>query len=101
MVGFFFRDEPDHTPDPALASFLQADSTPIYIGFGSIVMEDPDRVTNYIIEAVRLCGVRAIVSRGWSKLGEGRSDPNVLFLGECPHGNFFLEISLGRLLMML
>jgi len=60
---------------------------PIYIGFGSIVMEDAMKITDIILEAVRACGVRAIVSKGWSKLGADRSDPNVLFLGDCPHGN--------------
>jgi UDP:flavonoid glycosyltransferase YjiC (YdhE family) len=85
VCGFFFREEPAFTPDPELANFLGGPA-PIYIGFGSIVMEDPDKMTDNIIEAVRQCGVRAIVSRGWSKLGTGKHDPNVLFIGDCPHG---------------
>ncbi|KAB8229652.1 uncharacterized protein BDW43DRAFT_322041 [Aspergillus alliaceus] len=93
VVGFFFREEPVYTPEAELASFLRAGSTPIYIGFGSIVMENPDRMANYIVEAVRQCGVRAIVSRGWSKLGEARSDPNLLFIGDCPHEWLFKRVA--------
>ena len=86
VCGFFFREETPFTPDTELAEFLKAGPTPIYIGFGSIVMEDPVKITDVILEAVRSCNVRAIVSRGWSKLGADRSDPNVLFIGDCPHG---------------
>lgn len=37
-----------------------------YIGFGSIVVDDPAGVTRNIIEAVKDADVRAIVSKGWS-----------------------------------
>lgn len=50
------------------------------------MIDDGMKTTNIILEAVRVCGVRAIVSKGWSKLGTNRSDPNVLFIGDCPHG---------------
>jgi UDP:flavonoid glycosyltransferase YjiC (YdhE family) len=87
------RDEPSYTPPDELAAFLAAGPEPIYVGFGSIVLEDAVRMTNTILEACRLAGVRVIVSRGWSKLGG--SDPNtddVLYLGDCPHGKMELAI---------
>lgn len=86
VCGFFFREETPYTPDGELANFLRAGPMPIYIGFGSIVLDDATQVTDTILDAVRACGARAIVSKGWSKLGTGRSDPNILFLGDCPHG---------------
>jgi sterol 3beta-glucosyltransferase len=49
-------------------------------------MDDPSAITQTIIAAVRECGVRAIVSRGWSKLGNGFEDDNILFIDDCPHG---------------
>ncbi|PVH67675.1 glycosyltransferase family 1 protein [Cadophora sp. DSE1049] len=93
VCGFFFREETPYTPDTELAEFLKAGPKPIYIGFGSIVMEDPVKTTDVILEAVRSCNVRAIVSRGWSKLGADRSDPNVLFIGDCPHEWLFKNVS--------
>ena len=89
VCGFFFREPPSYTPFKELDDFLRAGPRPIYIGFGSIVMEDPERMTSIIIEAVSRCGVRAIVSEGWSKLGHGISHlENVLFIGDCPHGMY-------------
>ena len=73
-------------PDEELAAFLQAGRTPIYIGFGSIVQEDASKMADIVLEAIRACGVRAVVSKGWSQLGSNRSDPSVIFIGDCPHG---------------
>ena len=88
VCGFFFRKEAPYTPNEELADFLNSGPTPIYIGFGSIVLENPEQTTDIIMKSVRACGVRAIVSKGWSNLGTGRSDSNVLFLGDCPHGKY-------------
>ncbi|GME65229.1 putative sterol glucosyltransferase [Neofusicoccum parvum] len=65
VCGFFFRDPPDYTPPPELEKFLASGPPPVYIGFGSIVIEDPEKTTATILEAVRTTGVRAIISRGW------------------------------------
>ncbi|KAF7889829.1 uncharacterized protein EAF02_002244 [Botrytis sinoallii] len=94
VCGFFFREETPYTPDRELAEFLKSGPMPIYIGFGSIVMEDAAKMTEIILEATRACGVRAIVSKGWSKLGTNRSDPNVLFIGDCPHEWLFKNVSI-------
>jgi sterol 3beta-glucosyltransferase len=91
VCGFFFREEPQYSPPQDIDEFLQAGPTPLYIGFGSIVMEDPASITDIILSALRKCGVRAIISRGWSDLGRGREDENALFIGDCPHGNATIE----------
>ncbi|OWP00890.1 glycosyltransferase family 1 protein [Marssonina coronariae] len=94
VCGFFFRNAPEYTPFPELDAFLKAGMPPIYIGFGSIVMENPDRMTETIIGAVKSCGVRAIVSEGWSKLGKGAAaHPDILFIGDCPHEWLFKHVS--------
>ena len=51
-------------------------------------MDKPEKLTQTILEAVHEAGVRAIVSRGWSKLGKGIEDPNVFFIDDCPHGMY-------------
>lgn len=55
-------------------------------------MDNPQIMTEIILCAVRDCGVRAIVSKGWSKLGKGYSDPNVLFIDDCPHGKYWFQV---------
>ncbi|GME63925.1 hypothetical protein C8J57DRAFT_1469696 [Neofusicoccum parvum] len=92
VCGFFFRDPPNYTPPPDLDAFLRAGPPPVYIGFGSIVLDNPESMSATILEAVRTCGIRAIVSRGWSKL-DGPPNRDVFYLGDCPHEWLFQHVS--------
>ncbi|KAI8292449.1 Sterol 3-beta-glucosyltransferase UGT80B1 [Colletotrichum sp. SAR11_57] len=51
VCGFFFREPPQYTPPPDLAEFLAKGPTPIYIGFGSIVIDHPEEMTKTLVEA--------------------------------------------------
>ncbi|KAF7939331.1 uncharacterized protein EAE97_007411 [Botrytis byssoidea] len=93
VCGFFFRPPPSYDPDARILGFLEAGPRPIYIGFGSIVMEDSKVMTATIMAAVQNCGVRAIVSKGWSKLGQEVENENVLFIDDCPHEWLFKHVS--------
>jgi sterol 3beta-glucosyltransferase len=42
------------------------DKKVVYIGFGSIVVSDPEEMTRMVVEAVKQSDVYAIVSKGWS-----------------------------------
>ena len=93
VCGFFFCDPPNYQPPPDLDAFLRSGPPPVYIGFGSIVIEDPERLTAILLEAVRMAGVRAIISRGWSKLGgSSPSTRDVFYLGDCPHEWLFPRV---------
>jgi UDP:flavonoid glycosyltransferase YjiC (YdhE family) len=92
ICGFFFRDAPAYSPTPELEEFLRNGPPPVYIGFGSIVLEDPAKMTEMLVAAVKATGIRAIISIGWSKLG-GIEDPNVLYLGDCPHEWLFQHVA--------
>ncbi|KAL5339043.1 hypothetical protein BJX70DRAFT_177089 [Aspergillus crustosus] len=92
VCGFFFRDTPIYTPPKSLDTFLRSGPTPVYIGFGSIVIDDPEEFTSIILESVRLLGIRAIISRGWSKLGGEPSD-SVFYIDDCPHEWLFQHVS--------
>ncbi|KAL3424213.1 sterol glucosyltransferase [Phlyctema vagabunda] len=97
VCGFFFRDTPKFDPPPVIDDFLKAGTPPIYIGFGSIVMENAEEVTKTIMKAIEITGTRAIVSRGWSKLGskllESEQTPNVIFIDDCPHEWLFQHVT--------
>ncbi|KAF7303776.1 Glycosyltransferase family 1 protein [Mycena indigotica] len=92
ICGFFFREPPAYTPPPDLDAFLAAGPPPVYIGFGSIVIDNPQRMNDILVQAVRAAGVRAIISRGWSKL-EGPPSEDVFYLGDCPHEWLFQRVS--------
>lgn len=96
IAGFYFLNlASSYTPDLELAAFLEAGPPPIYIGFGSIVVDDPNGLTRMIFDAVAETGVRALVSKGWGGLGAdsvGIPD-GVFMLGNVPHDWLFQHVS--------
>ncbi|KAI1385128.1 glycosyltransferase family 1 protein [Hypoxylon trugodes] len=95
VCGFFFREPPLYKPPDTIEKFLRDGPPPIYIGFGSIVIEDPASLTATILRAIKISGVRAIISRGWSKLGDvgDEDNENVIFIGDCPHEWLFQHVT--------
>lgn len=96
ISGFYFLDlATNYNPDPELAAFLEAGPPPVYIGFGSIVVDDPNAMTEMIFDAVRQSGVRALVSKGWGGLGadEMGVPEGVFMLGNVPHDWLFQRVS--------
>lgn len=90
--GFFFLEPPSYEPPPDIPTVLPGGAPSVYIGFGSIVVAEA--LTKIILEAVRITGIRALVSRGWSNLGQGRdSDDTVLYLSDCPHEWLFDHVA--------
>ena len=94
IAGFVFLDlAASFNPPKSLVRFLEAGPPPIYIGFGSIVVDDPDRFTAIIFEAVAKAGVRALVSKGWGGLGGGDVPEGIYMLGNTPHDWIFPKVS--------
>ena len=95
ISGFAFLDlgSSFKPPDP-LAKFLASGKPPVYIGFGSIVIDDPDKFTSLIFDAVRKAGVRALVSKGWGGLGDQDNTPDYIhMLDSIPHDWLFPQVS--------
>lgn len=92
VCGFFFHDTPAYSPESGLLDFLAAGPPPVYIGFGSIVLDDPAKMLSIILDAVRACGVRAIISKGWSDL-DGDAGENIYHVGDCPHEWLFPRVA--------
>jgi UDP:flavonoid glycosyltransferase YjiC (YdhE family) len=96
ISGFVFLDlGSSFEPPEDLQKFLDAGEPPVYIGFGSIVVDDPNAFTSMIFEAVKLAGVRALVSKGWGGLGRGDIDmpENIFLLDNTPHDWLFPRVS--------
>ncbi|BEI85719.1 hypothetical protein CcaverHIS002_0600060 [Cutaneotrichosporon cavernicola] len=93
VVGFLTMPTTvSYTPDEKLRAFLAEGPPPIYIGFGSIVVKNPDALTHTILEAVKSTGVRALLSAGWSDLG-GLDIPESVFVikSDIPHDWLFAD----------
>lgn len=96
IVGFVFLElGSSFDPPEDLQKFLDAGEPPVYIGFGSIVVDDPNAFTEMIFEAVKLAGVRALVSKGWGGLGGGEMEipDNIFLLDNTPHDWLFPRVS--------
>lgn len=96
VVGFsFLSSGSDYKPPDDLASFLKAGPPPIYIGFGSIVVDNPGSLTRIVFEAIKASGQRAIVNKGWGNLGADEKDipDNILMISKAPHDWLFQHVS--------
>ena len=91
VLGNIFLDE-DSTggstfePSLELAAFL-APSPPIFVGFGSMMIREPARLTRMIIAAAEASQTRVLIQSSWSSMSDGvdAPPPNVFFLGPAPH----------------
>lgn len=93
ISGFVFLDLASSFKPPSdLERFLDAGEPPIYIGFGSIVVDDADNFTEMIFEAVKQAGVRALVSKGWGGLGRDDIPDNIFMLENTPHDWLFPRV---------
>jgi UDP:flavonoid glycosyltransferase YjiC (YdhE family) len=96
LSGFYFLSlGSEYTPDTKLREFLASGPPPIYVGFGSIVVDEPDVMTKIVFEATKKSGVRALVSKGWGGLGadELNVPENIFIIGDVPHDWLFKHVS--------
>lgn len=96
VCGFIFHpSKSNYKPPQEIIDFLSAGKKPIYVGFGSIVVDNPIQLLRTIFKAINCVGQRAIISRGWAGLGAEEMDlpDNVLIIGDIPHDWLFQHVS--------
>ena len=83
------------TPPPKLASWLKAGEKPIYIGFGSMVIENPSRIAEIVKVAAAKVGCRMLLQSGWTKWGPDNEtiSKEVMVVGAMPHDWLFDQVS--------
>ncbi|KAM3731294.1 hypothetical protein ACB098_12G152300 [Castanea mollissima] len=93
VVGFCFLDlASNYEPPESLVKWLEAGDKPIYIGFGSLPVEEPEKMTQIIVEALETTKQRGIISKGWGGLGNLAEPKDFIYLLEnCPHDWLFLQ----------
>lgn len=65
LTGFWINElEEDYIPEQGLQDFLSEGDKPIYIGFGSIVGKEFNKLYDIVMESLRITGKRAILSSG-------------------------------------
>ena len=66
VVGYLFLEEAalsSFQPPADLTAFLEAGPPPVYVGFGSLVIRDPARLTACVGAAAAAADVRLIVHK--------------------------------------
>ncbi|XP_057470983.1 sterol 3-beta-glucosyltransferase UGT80A2-like isoform X3 [Actinidia eriantha] len=93
VVGFCFLNlASNYVPPDSLVKWLEDGEKPIYIGFGSLPVQEPEKMTQIIVEALELTGRRGIINKGWGGLGNlAESKDFVYLLDNCPHDWLFLQ----------
>lgn len=89
IPGYFFLDEPEYSPPPALTDFLAAGEPPICITFGSMVNRDADRIRQIVIETLQRTHQRGILLTGWGRLAPEPLPENLFALPAAPHDWLF------------
>src|SRR5262249_3769096 len=90
LANFPFYDQASSSEPPrALLDFLEGGEPPIYVGFGSVVAEDPAALRRIVFDALEMAGARGIVSEGWAHLAGEDAPKSVFSIGDTPHDWLF------------
>ncbi|KAE8541715.1 hypothetical protein D1P53_001886 [Cryptococcus gattii VGV] len=106
VTGYWNLEDSDRdwVPPAALEEFIvkanEKGRPIVYIGFGSIVVPQPDEMTQSIIKAVEKANVWAIIAKGWSSRGgdPAKEGQNITFPESCygidkvPHAWLFPRV---------
>ncbi|KAI0505367.1 glycosyltransferase family 1 protein [Xylaria bambusicola] len=105
VTGYWFLDEGlDWTPPDDLRHFIEKARSDgkklVYVGFGSIIVPDPAKMTQDVIDAVLKADVRCILSKGWSdRLDKAQASipehvlpPEIFQIKSAPHDWLFRQI---------
>uniref|UniRef100_A0A0E0EAG0 Uncharacterized protein n=1 Tax=Oryza meridionalis TaxID=40149 RepID=A0A0E0EAG0_9ORYZ len=93
VVGFCFLDlASNYKPPEPLLKWIESGEKPIYIGFGSLPIPEPDKLTRIIVEALEITGQRGIINKGWGGLGNLEEPKEFVYvIDNIPHDWLFLQ----------
>ncbi len=94
ITGYWFPEDEAWQPPDDLRAFIEAGAPPIFIGFGSMPIRDPQRTTQIILNAVQRTGQRAILHAGWGSIGQQGLPQNIFEIDYAPYSWLFPRMSL-------
>lgn len=106
VTGYWFLDEgSDWQPPDDLRNFIEQarkdDKKLVYVGFGSIIVPDPAKMTQEVIDSVLKADVRCVLSKGWSDRVDGAKEnpaaevalpPEIFQIKSAPHDWLFAQM---------
>ena len=87
--------ESTYQPHQKLIDYLANGEKPIYVGFGSMVIENPTKLVEIIKEAAKTVQCRIILQSGWTKYAEDYTliSDEVFVVGAMPHDWLLYQVS--------
>ncbi|MEP6747680.1 MAG: glycosyltransferase [Bacteroidota bacterium] len=89
VTGFFplpgVSNTDQYTAPQELLTWLQNGELPVYIGFGSIPVPDPELLSSILLELLAETKHRFILCKGWSKLPRLPNHPNLYVVDQSNH----------------
>jgi sterol 3beta-glucosyltransferase len=93
-TGFLTLEAPEPA-DPKLSAWLRSGPTPLYIGFGSIPIPDPARLSEIIREILTATRHRIVFCKGWSPLSDLPEHPNLYITRHVDHRWLFPQCKIA------
>jgi sterol 3beta-glucosyltransferase len=93
ITGYWYPEEQDWGPPEGLCEFIEAGPPPVFIGFGSMSMRDPQRTTAMVLDALKRSGQRGILHMGWGGMGQQELPDYVWKVDYVPYGWLFPQMA--------
>jgi sterol 3beta-glucosyltransferase len=96
VTGYWHTRDGNWQPPSDLLRFLDQGQPPVFIGFGSMTMQNPARITQIVLEALRITGMRAVVHTGWAGLAAAENETlpeNITLINYAPFTWLFERIA--------
>ena len=94
ITGYWFPEEHQWQPPQDLMDFLDKGTPPVFIGFGSMPIKNPQNTTQVILEALKRSGQRGILHTGWGGLGDIPLPDHVYKIKYAPYSWLFPRMAM-------
>ena len=95
VTGYWFPEDDDWQAPDELRSFIESGPPPVFIGFGSMPVSNPEQATKIILGALRRSGQRCVLHTGWAGIGEDMLPDNVFKITYAPYSWLFPRMAMG------
>jgi UDP:flavonoid glycosyltransferase YjiC (YdhE family) len=93
LTGYWFPQDEDWQAPEGLEAFIQAGPRPVFVGFGSMPVRDPQRTTAIVLDALKQSRQRAILHAGWAGLGQRDLPAHVHKIEYAPYAWLFPQMA--------
>ena len=94
ITGYWFPEDRHWQPPGDLSAFIEAGPPPVFVGFGSMPIKDPQQTTDIILEALKQTGQRGILHTGWGGLGKQSLPEHVFKIDHAPYNWLFPQMAM-------